>query len=55
MEQLNTYLRYCSEIVIDAKDNFRSRLSIKLDDPNTSAKSYWPIINNFLNNKNIYT
>ena len=28
---------------------------LKLDDRNTSAKSYWSIINNFLNNKKIPT
>ena len=41
--------------VFDAKDHFLNRLRVKLDDPNTSAKSYWSIINNFLNNRNIST
>ena len=50
-EGRNSYLNYCTEIITDAKDRFLNRLSAKLDDPNTSAKSYWSIINNFLNNK----
>ena len=54
-EQLNTYSKYCSDIINDVKDKFLNRLSVKLDDPNTSAKSYWSIINNFLNSKKIPT
>ena len=55
MEQLRTYSKYCSEIITDVKDKFLSRLKVKLDNPNTSAKSYWSIINNFLkNNKKSY-
>ena len=50
-EELNSCTKYCSEIITDAKDKFLNRLSVKLDDPNTSAKPYWPIINNFLNSK----
>ena len=57
MEQLKTYSKYCSEIITDVKDKFLNRLKVKLDNPNTSAKSYWSIINNFLNNnkKSYYT
>ena len=54
-EQLNTYSKYCSEIIIDARDKFLNRLSVKLDNPNTSVKSYWSIIKNFLNIKRIPT
>ena len=50
-EELNSYSKYCSEIIIDAKDKFRNNLSVKLDNRNTSAKSYWSTINNFLNKK----
>ena len=50
-EELNSCTKYCSEIITDAKDKFLNRLSVKLDDPNTSAKPYWPIINNFLQSK----
>ena len=53
-EELNSYSKYWSEIITDAKDKFLNRLSVKLDDPNTSAKSYWSIINNFLQQKNSY-
>ena len=54
-EELNSYSKYCSEIIIDAKDKFLNNLSVKFDDPNTSSKSYWTIMNNFLNNKKIPT
>ena len=46
---------YYSETIIDAKDEFLNRISVKLDNPNTSAKSYWSIVSNFLNNKKIAT
>ena len=54
-EELNSYSKCCTEIITDAKDKFLNRLSVKLDDPYTSAKSYWSIINNFLKNKKIPT
>ena len=38
-EELNSNWKYYSEIITDAKDKFLNRLSVKLDDPNTSAKS----------------
>ena len=50
-EELHSYSKYCTEIITDAKDKFLSRLFVKLDDPNKSAKLHWSIINNFLNNK----
>ena len=37
------------------KKKLLNNLSVKLDDLNRSAKSYWSIINNFLNNRNIPT
>ena len=49
-DQLNTYSKYCSKIITDAKDMFLKRQSVNLDDPNTSVKPSWFIINNFLNN-----
>ena len=39
-EELKSYSKYCTEIITDAKDKFLDRLSAKLDNPNTSAKSY---------------
>ena len=36
-EQLSSYSKYCSEI-IDGKDKFLNRLSMKLNYPNTSVK-----------------
>ena len=53
--ELNSCSKYCTEIINDDKDKFLNRLSAKLDGPNTSAKSYWSITTNFLNNKKIPT
>ena len=50
-EELNSYSKYCSEIISDTKDKFLKNLSVKLEDTNTSAKSYWSIKNYFLNNR----
>ena len=46
-EQLNTYSKHCSQIVISTKDKFLNKLSEKLGDPNTSTKSHWFIMKNF--------
>ena len=54
-EELNSYSKYCSQIITNAKNKFLNRLIVKLDGLNTSVKSYWSIINNFLNNKKIST
>ena len=54
-EELNSYLKYCSEIIIDAKDKILNNLEVKLDDPNALTKSYWSIINSFFNNRKIPT
>ena len=50
-EELNSYSKCCSEIIIDANNKFLNKLSAKLDDQNTSAKFSWSIINNFCNKK----
>ena len=39
-EELNSYSKHCSETITDAKDKFLNRQSVKLEDPNTSAKLY---------------
>ena len=54
-EELNSCSKYCSQIITNAKNKFLNRLIVKLDGLNTSVKSYWSIINNFLNNKKIST
>ena len=53
-EELTSYSKYYTERITDAKDKFLNRLSVKIDDSNTSTKSYWSIINNFLKNKKIF-
>ena len=46
-EELNSYSKYCTEIITGTKDKFLNRLSVKLDSPNTSAKPYWSITKKF--------
>ena len=54
-EELNSYLKYCTEIITDAKNKFLNRLSAKLDDPIHQPSHIAPLLNNSLNNKKIPT
>ena len=38
----------CTRLIIAAKEKHLSRLSPKLEDPSTSPKTYWSILNRFL-------
>ena len=38
------------EAIVNAKENYFKNLGSKLADPNTGQKSYWKIMNKFLNN-----
>ena len=40
----------CTKLIIEAKDKHLAKLSSKLDNPDTAPKTYWSIINEFLNN-----
>ena len=42
-----------TKLIVEAKDKNLAKLSSKLDNPDTAAKSYRSIINRFLNNKKI--
>ena len=43
----------CTKLIVEAKDKHLTKLSLKLDNPDTAPKTYWSIINRFLNNKKI--
>ena len=42
-----------NSLIKKSKSNYYARLSKKLSDPMSSAKSYWSILKSFLNNKKI--
>ena len=50
---LTTKSNECSNMIIEAKERYRNKLSKKSDDPSTMPKAYWSILNTFLNNKKI--
>ena len=39
----------CQEAIVNAKENYLKNLGSKLVDPTTGQKSYWKILNKFLN------
>ena len=43
----------CTKLIVEAKDKHLTKLNSKLDSPDTAPKTYWSIINRFLNNKKI--
>ena len=43
----------CTKLIVEVKDKHLAKLSSKLDNPDTAPKTYWSIINRFLNNKKI--
>ena len=42
-----------NRLIVDSKNKYYSRMSVKLTDPKTSPKTYWSILKTFLNNKKI--
>ena len=55
IEKLIVKTNECEEIVSAAKDKYIIQICEKLNDPITAPKTYWKIINRFLNNKKIPT
>ena len=53
IEKLIVKTNECEEIVSAAKDKYIIQICEKLNDPITAPKTYWKIINCFLNNKKI--
>ena len=43
------YQNQCHEVIINAKEKNLRDLGAKLDDPTTGQRSYWKILNTFLN------
>ena len=43
----------CTKSIVEAKDKHLVRLSSKLDNPESAPKTYWSIVNRYLNNKRI--
>ena len=58
-KKYNAYLKLqsisteLSEIILKRKENYYCALSDKLNDPHTSAKSYWSILKTLYNGKKI--
>ena len=51
IEKLIVKTNECEEIVSAAKDKYIIQICEKLNDPITAPKTYWKIINRFLNKK----
>ena len=49
--QINALSNECTKSILEAKEKNISQLSQKLIDPSTEPKTYWKIINRFVNNK----
>ena len=45
----------CTKLMVEAKGKHLAKLISKLDNRDTAPKTYWSIINRFLNNKKIPT
>ena len=43
----------CTVLILDAKEKYVRCMSNKLNDPLTAPKTYWSILNRFLNNRKI--
>ena len=41
----------CIKLFVEGRDKDKTKLSWNLDRPDISTKTYWSIINKFLNNK----
>ena len=50
-ETLLNQVNECTKRIIEAKQNYIAKMSSKLDCPDTASKTYWSMINIFLNKK----
>ena len=50
-ETLLNQVNECTKLIIEAKQNYIAKMSSKLDCPETASKTYWSMINIFLNKK----
>ena len=49
--QITALSNECTKTILEAKEKYIRQLSQKLSDPSTESKTYWKIINRFVNNK----
>ena len=49
--QITPLSNECTKTVLEAKEKYIRQLTKKLSDPSTKPKTYWKIINRFVNNK----
>ena len=49
--QINALSNESTKPILEAKEKYISQLSQKLIDPSTEPKTYWKIINRFVNNR----
>ena len=50
-ETLLNQANECTKLITETKQNYIAKMSSKLDCPDTASKTYWSIINRFLNKK----
>ena len=48
---LNNLSEYCAKVLSDSKNSYFRNFGEKLNDPLTSRKAYWSILNRFLDKK----
>ena len=52
-EALHIQSQECTSLINESKDRYIAKMSAKLDNPKSIRKTYWSIINTFLNNEKI--
>ena len=52
-EALDIQSQECTSLINESKDRYIAKMSAKLDNPKSIRKTYWSIINTFLNNEKI--
>ena len=52
-EKLEAKAAYCTEQIMNAKNDYTQRMNNKLNDPKAAPKTYWSILTKFLYNKKI--
>ena len=52
-EALDIQSQECISLINESKDRYIAKMSAKLDNPKSIRKTYWSIINTFLNNEKI--
>ena len=50
-EALDIQRQECTSLMNEPKDRYIAEMSAKLDNPKSVPKTYWSIVNQFLNNK----